>query len=321
MTMATDKSFFDQSLSDLGETETLRFILPLLKHASSALVGPGDDSAVIAAPVNELLVSTDMMIEGSDFFLHWSSPRDLGLKAVATNAADIAAMGGVTIGYQIALAVPPETSVGVLRDFALGFSEGISQFSPGAGVLGGDLSRSQVFTVVVTVLGSTEGRSPVRRGGAHSGDFVCVAGELGLSLRGLRKLIDAREDRDKIHHLSKFDEAVIHHLRPSPPLGLGPLAQRAGATAMTDISDGLVHDALQIAEQSRVQICLDTDIGLDHDSLYGGEDHGLLATFPPSRTIPNEFRKIGVVSAGEPAVFLGSENLGSQKLGWDPFVN
>ena len=320
-TMESETSLFGQRLADLGETEALRLILPLLKQGSNVIIGPGDDSAVIENPKGKLLLSTDMMLEGADFRLDWSSHRDLGFKSVATNAADIAAMGGVVLGYEIALAVPPSTLLGSLRDFAFGFLEGISLFSPGASVLGGDLSRSPTFTIVVTVLGSMMGRAAVSRGGAQHGDLVCVAGELGVSKRGFRKLVEAGENEDQIRDLVQFDKEVIYHLRPKPPLEMGPLAQQAGATAMTDISDGLIHDALNIAQQSGVQLHFDKGVGLDHDSLYGGEDHGLLATFPPSCEIPDGFRTIGTVILGEPGVFLGSENLGTQKLGWDPFTN
>ena len=90
---------------------------------------------------------------------------------------------------------------------------------------------------------------------------------------------------------------------------------------MMDVSDGLVLDASRIAKASGVRVELDSSAGLDEHALYGGEDHGLLATFPPAATPPEGFRAIGVVTAGDPGVFLGKRELDAQSGGWDPFRN
>jgi thiamine-monophosphate kinase len=148
-----------------------------------------------------------------------------------------------------------------------------------------------------------------------------VAGELGLSHRGLQALLAAGDDELALAGLVMSDPAVAHHLRPRPPIALGPLAAQAGATAMMDISDGLVLDASRIAKASGVRVELDSSAELDEHALYGGEDHGLLATFPPSATLPEGFRAIGVVAAGDPGVFLGNRELDAQSGGWDPFRN
>jgi thiamine-monophosphate kinase len=285
------------------------------------VLGPGDDSALVSLPESQVLISTDMMMQGPDFRFDWSRPADVGFKAIASNAADIAAMGGVVLGFELAVAVPVSTPLRMLMGLAEGFAEGIAALTPGAGVFGGDLSRSEVFTIAVTVLGSMRGLAPVVRSGATPGDLICVAGELGLSLRGLQSLIAAGDDELAIAGLVMSDPAVAHHLRPRPPIALGPLAAQAGATAMMDISDGLVLDASRIAKASGVRVELDSSAGLDEHALYGGEDHGLLATFPPAATPPEGFRAIGVVTAGDPGVFLGKRELDAQSGGWDPFRN
>ncbi len=310
----------DALVGDIGETAALAMLLPLLPSGDQTVVGPGDDCAVLQVSDPSLLISTDMMVEGPDFRFLWSRPSDIGFKAVASNAADIAAMGGVVVGFTIAVAVPANTPLRMLIGLAEGVAEGISTLTPGAGVIGGDLSRSEVFTLTITVFGTMNGHTPVLRSGACPGDLVCVAGELGLSRVGLQKLVGAKEDELAIAGLVQRDKAVAHHLRPRPPLAEGPLAAHAGATAMLDISDGLVLDASRIARASGVRLEFDESAGLDDDALHGGEDHGLLATFPPDKPIPGSFRKIGVVVAGDPGVFLGSRELDPQSGGWDPFT-
>ena len=311
----------DLTLGEIGENAALGWVLPLLPTGDSVVLGPGDDSALVSLPESQVLISTDMMMQGPDFRFDWSRPADVGFKAIASNAADIAAMGGVVLGFELAVAVPVSTPLRMLMGLAEGFAEGIAALTPGAGVFGGDLSRSEVFTIAVTVLGSMRGLAPVVRSGATPGDLICVAGELGLSHRGLQSLIGAGDDELAIAGLVMSDPAVAHHLRPRPPIALGPLAAQAGATAMMDISDGLVLDASRIAKASGVRVELDSSAGLDEHALYGGEDHGLLATFPPSATLPEGFRAIGVVTAGDPGVFLGNRELDAQSGGWDPFRN
>ena len=311
----------DLTLGEIGENAALGWVLPLLPTGDSVVLGPGDDSALVSLPESQVLISTDMMMQGPDFRFDWSRPADVGFKAIASNAADIAAMGGVVLGFELAVAVPVSTPLRMLMGLAEGFAEGIAALTPGAGVFGGDLSCSEVFTIAVTVLGSMRGLAPVVRSGATPGDLICVAGELGLSHRGLQSLIAAGDDELAIAGLVMSDPAVAHHLRPRPPIALGPLAAQAGATAMMDISDGLVLDASRIAKASGVRVELDSSAGLDEHALYGGEDHGLLATFPPSATLPEGFRAIGVVTAGDPGVFLGNRELDAQSGGWDPFRN
>ncbi len=106
-------------------------------------------------------------------------------------------------------------------------------------------------------------------------------------------------------------------LRPRPPIALGPVAAGAGATAMMDVSDGLLLDATRLAEASRVSI--DLDAGMDADDLRGGEGHALLACFPPEVHLPAGFRAVGRVAPreGSSAVTVGGAPV-TGHLGWDP---
>lgn len=311
----------DLQLGELGESEALAQIIPLLPPAPSVSLGPGDDSAILNAPDSRVVISTDMMIEGPDFRWDWSSPENVGWKAIASNAADIAAMGATPTAFQISVAAPESTRIGVLLGIARGVRDAIGELAPLSGVSGGDLSKAPVVTLSVTVLGDLGGRPPVTRSGARPGDVLAVAGELGLSHRGLVALREAGGDVAAIARLKQSDPAVWHHLAPSPPIHLGVVANDAGATAMMDISDGLWMDATRMAKASGVMIELSPDYPWDEASLMGGEDHGLLAAFPPGATVPEGFVVIGSIgeARSEPGVLLEGVELGSQRGGWDPF--
>ena len=311
----------DLQLGELGESEALAQIIPLLPPAPSVSLGPGDDSAILNAPDSRVVISTDMMIEGPDFRWDWSSPENVGWKAIASNAADIAAMGATPTAFQISVAAPESTRIGVLLGIARGVRDAIGELAPLSGVSGGDLSKAPVVTLSVTVLGDLGGRPPVTRSGARPGDVLAVAGELGLSHRGLVALREAGGDVAAIARLKQSDPAVWHHLAPSPPIHLGVVANDAGATAMMDISDGLWMDATRMAKASGVVIELSPDYPWDEASLMGGEDHGLLAAFPPGATVPEGFVVIGSIgeARSEPGVLLEGVELGSQRGGWDPF--
>src|SRR3954464_9348621 len=167
-----------ETLGSIGETAVLRRIFPRLPDADVALIGPGDDAAVLAAPDGRFVVTTDMMVHGPDFRLAWSGPVDLGWKAAATNLSDVAAMGAVPTALVVAIAAPPETPVAWLEGVADGFRLACEELQPGCGVVGGDLSVSTTLTFAVTAFGDLQGRAPVLRSGARAGDTVAVSGPL-----------------------------------------------------------------------------------------------------------------------------------------------
>jgi len=322
--MSNDSILPEVTLAQAGEAAVLAAILPLLPPAPRGTLGPGDDSAVLLTPDGRVVISCDMMIEGPDFRLDWSTPEDVGFKAIASNAADIAAMGATATAFEIAVAAPGSTSLSTLLQLAKGFALGIGALAPEAGVIGGDLSQAPVMTIAITVLGDLASRAPITRTGARLGDVVAVAGELGLSHRGYRALWEAQGDVATIAQLRATNEAVMHHLRPHPPLHCGLIAAAAGATAMMDISDGLVVDATRMARASGVAIELVGELATDDDALFGGEDHSLLATFTPGTALPRGFRPIGMVvgwAPGMAAVTVPGRDVSTQTGGWDPFVH
>jgi thiamine-monophosphate kinase len=327
MTMAGSTDPDDGTLGSVHERATLRRIFPRLPESSVTLVGPGDDAAVLAAPDGRYVVTTDMMVHGPDFRWGWSAPYDLGWKAAATNLSDIAAMGAVPTALVVAIAAPTDTPVSDLESIADGLREACVALAPGCGVVGGDLSVSATFTIAVTAFGDLEGRPPVLRRGARVGDVVAVSGPLGAAGEGLRLLfasgVDAqgRPSRERAADLARdHGDAISAQLRPHPPIADGPLAARAGATAMLDLSDGLALDARRVAEASGVAIAIDSStLGADPwAALTSGEDHSLLAVFPPGVALPGAFRRIGVVTDGSGVLVDDRpyEELG----GWDPYL-
>ena len=322
---ATHDAWTGPTVGDLGELAVLDRIVRRLP-AGSPLLGPGDDCAVVAAPDGRFVVTTDMMVHGPDFRWAWSTPEDVGWKAAATNLSDVAAMGAVPTGLVIALAAPQDTPVGVLESFADGVRLAVASLAPGCGVVGGDLSTSATFTVSVTAFGDLEGRAPVVRSGARPGDVLAVSGELGPAARGLTRLfhegVDASGEPSREATIASGTDAdpdVARQRRPVPPIADGPRAARSGATAMLDLSDGLAIDAGRLARASRVSLGL--EVLLDEVALHGGEDHGLLATFPAGTTLPGGFRKIGVVHERTDADLVAADGAPVPTTGWDPYAD
>lgn len=303
----------------LVERLTARFAA---STAPEPAVGPGDDAAVLAAPDGRVVATTDLLVDGRHFRRDWSTAEDVGRKAAAQNLADVAAMGAHPTGLLVGLAVPPDIQVAWLEALADGMR---AECEPlGARVVGGDVVRCDTLTVAVTALGDLRGRDPVRRDGARPGDVVAYTGRLGWAAAGLAVL--GRGFRSPVG-------VVAAHRRPEPPYAEGPRAAGLGATAMVDVSDGLVADLQHVAVASGVGIELDTArlelpaklrdvgtaLGIDPMTwvLAGGEDHALAATFPGASPPPEPWRVIGRVARGRGVVVDGSAY--DAPGGWDHF--
>lgn len=294
---------------DLGEFALIAAVVARFGASPDVLLGPGDDAAVITAPDGRVVATTDVLVEGVHFRQDWSSAYDVGRKAAAANLADVAAMGGVGTALLVGLAAPPALRVAWALELADGLRDEAALV--GAVVVGGDTVTGRQIMVSVTALGSLGGLPPVTRAGAQPGDVVLLAGRLGWSAAGLALL----------QRGSRGGQLIQAHRRPTPPYALGPVLARAGATAMCDVSDGLVADLGHIARASGVVIDLRSDrladdaVDLD-DVLHGGEDHALVATLPAGSTPPAGCRVVGQVSAGAPVVLVdGQPTTG----GWEHF--
>ncbi len=312
-----------RTLADISEDELLDLIFPTLPGHEHVLIAAGDDTARLAVPSAAVLATTDAMVLGRDWRDEWSSGEDVGRKCVAQNVADIAAMGGVATGMLVTLVAAAETPVEWVQSFTAGVTEAAREI--GVAVLGGDLSSAPAGTRVVsiTALGELDGVPPVRRSGARPGDVVAVAGTLGRAAAGLLLL-------------ERGDQAVSPDLvecqrRPRAPYEQGPIAARAGATSMLDLSDGLVRDLGRVARASGVRIDLDGERLAPHADalagavgddawrcvLTGGEEHSLAATFPDTTSVPEGWQIVGSVSSGSGVTLDGQPQRGG---GWDHFA-
>jgi thiamine-monophosphate kinase len=271
----------------------------------------------------DLVVSSDVLVQDRHFRREWSTAGDVGYRAAMQNLADIDAMGAVPIALQVTLAAPPSTDVEWVLDFADGLREACEPYD--VGVVGGDVSGSREISVSVTAMGDTRGRVPVKRSGARVTNIVAVSGPLGASMAGYHQLENG---------LSLDSESIDLFLRPEPRIGAGVEACDARATAMMDISDGLVTDLARMAHASGIGIAIETVRIPIHPSakrvaghvvgnplewaLTGGEDHHLVATFPQRAGVPSGWVPIGVVTRAHEG--LRVDGRVPSRWGWDHFA-
>lgn len=322
------------TLGEVGEFGLIDRLARTAAQGPAVLLGPGDDAAVIAAPDGRVVASTDLLLEGRHFRTGWSTGYQVGRKAAAQNLADIAAMGAVPTALLVGLAAPAHLPVAWARELARGLADECALV--GVSVAGGDTTRGETIMIAVTALGDLRGRPAVTRSGAHPGDVVAIAGELGWSACGYELLARGAPGPEK---------ALARHRAPEPQYAQGPIAAEAGATAMIDVSDGLLADLGHIARESEVGIDIEPQalaipeelrvaaqrLGADPLGwvLTGGEDHALAACFPPAAALPHGWTAIGTVTkqaATEPSAdrtaprvtVAGEAWNGSQ--GWDHFA-
>ena len=290
------------TLSDLGEFGLIEALAARFPQGEDVLLGPGDDAALVSFPGGRVVVSTDLLVDGRHFRRDWASALDIGHRAAAQNLSDINAMGGRATALTVGLAAPPDLPAA----WALELADGIAEEAGlvGASVVGGDVTRADEVMIAITALGVVDGE-PVRRSGARPGDVVAIAGRQGWAAAGLAVL--ARGFRSP-------RVLVEAHRRPEPPYMQGAVAAQAGATAMIDVSDGLLADVGHIAESSGVAVDVDAGafevaeplravgaaLGADpmRFILTGGDDHALVATFPSDVPLPEGWTRIGRVGEG-----------------------
>ncbi|MGO4340727.1 thiamine-phosphate kinase [Pedococcus sp. 2YAF34] len=317
-----------RTLAQVSEGALLAEIFPYFAAHDGLLIGPGDDAAVIATS-GSVVATTDAMVRGRDWVDEWSTAADVATKAFTQNVADVAAMGAVPTSLLVTLVADPQTPVQWAVDFARTLGRLAQQSS--VAVAGGDLSSAPTGTLMISIaaLGDLGGRAPVLRSGARPGDTVAVCGTLGRSAAGLALLQAGAAALTEADGVGA--ECVAHHLRPTAPVEAGPRAAAAGATAMLDLSDGLLRDGDRIARASGVRLALDSAL-LRPDTevlepvvggaepalecvLAGGEEHSLLATF--AGELPTGWRPLGRVEEGEGVTLDG---VPQAPRGWDHFA-
>ena len=305
--MQTDQ----RTVGEVGEFALIELVRERAGLNRQTIIGPGDDAAHVQTRDGTFVVSTDLLIEGRHFRRDWSSGTEVGRKAAAANLSDINAMGGVATALTVALGLPADLPVAWVLELAEGFEAECGLV--GAHVVGGDVTAADQVVVAVTAMG--DANRPVRRDGAAPGDVVAFAGVLGLAGAGFAAL--SRGFRSP-------KVAVDAHRIPHPPYSAGPQAADAGATAMIDVSDGLLADVGHIALASGVVVDLETAaftipeavstvadaLGTDpiRFVLTGGDDYALVATFSSATDLPDGWIRIGEVrdmrSGEEPCVLV-----------------
>jgi len=270
------------TVAAVGEFRLLSRLLPRLGSGPGTIVGPGQDCAVVRCGTRRLLYTVDALVESVHFEPSWLTPHQLGRKSFLVNASDIAAMGGRPRFCVVSAGVPLSY---LARDLAA-LHAGIvaAARACGASVVGGNLTRADKLFVSVALLGDAPERLVTRRG-ARAGDRIYVTGTLGDAALGVSLLRSGSATRSAAPVIRRFRE-------PSPRLHAGRLLVESGiASAIIDLSDGLVQDLGHVCDESRVGAEINSDAlplsptyraaGADRSlALQGGEDYELLCTVP-----------------------------------------
>jgi thiamine-monophosphate kinase len=300
----------------VSEVELVERIRRLAAPARAAglVLGIGDDCAIFRTRGSheDLLFTTDMLIEDTHFRRLTHRAEDAGWKALARGLSDIAAMGGEPRFCLVSLALPPWAGA----HWVSGFYSGLLRLArrERTALMGGDLARTQRLTCDIVVCGAVPRGGALRRDGARAGDAIYVSGALGGSALGLTL---------------GAGRAWRRHVRPEPRLALGRyLRQKLRATAAMDLSDGLSLDLRRLCTASKLRAEITAPPIYRGASLaqalHGGEDYELLFTVPPAVRVPEEFERlrltrIGVMRRGSPGV-VEMDGAPLEPLGWDHFA-
>ena len=306
--------------SEAGLVERLRELFQT-SFAQGVEVGIGDDAAVISASNNKLVATLDIAIEDVHFKSLWSSPFQIGAKLTTANLADLFSMGATPKYLLVGAAISEVNNSEVITELAQGIRSVADKFE--VSVIGGDLSKSEKMSLSITALGEMA-KDPITRSGASAGDLIYLSALPGLSAAGLA-ILERGLDRPKY--------VVQAHLNPKL---VAPMKLIEVASAMSDISDGLVSDARNIARASKVDLNFDTnaleaspdfkdlaelatELGVDvYDwILSGGEDHFFIATVPEKYADKNLGIQVGKVVAGSGLITI--DGVQTQRAGYQHF--
>lgn len=274
----------------MNETQLVRRIRQLAESspAHPALIkGIGDDCAVLRPCASEDLVfTTDFVLEGRHFTLDTHSPADIGHKALARSLSDLAAMGAEPVFCLVSLAIPPEFA----HQWANAFYRGLLALARKYNVTlaGGDLARFDKVIADVMCCGRIPRGKALLRSAAKPGDRIYVTGRLGGSALGFE---------------TGGGTAWRRHLRPEPRVAVGLALRKLGISAAMDLSDGLSLDLQRLCIESKVAAEINSAVPIARgatleQALHGGEDYELLFTAPARRPMPPGIAGVPVTAIG-----------------------
>ncbi len=316
---------------DITEPELLGAIRKVLSGAGPEVrVGVGDDAAVVAPGSGELVLTTDVMVEGTHFRGGLTTARDLGAKAMNVSLSDVAAMAASPRYALCALTLSERVDAAWVMELFGGMREACDEHA--LWLVGGNLTRGSDLSIAITVVGEVAPGRAILRSGAMPGDEIVVTGSLGGAAAG-RRSVEGVEHR----RLGAAERDAVHRfMRPTARIGEAAVLARAGATSMIDVSDGLSLDLSRLCEAGRVGARIDAEGVPIHaaatlqDALGGGEDYEVLATIADGtdastemrRTFGVELSRIGVITEARELVIV--DPAGNERpldpAGWDPFA-
>jgi thiamine-monophosphate kinase len=327
----------DGSVGAVGERALIERIRARIPDLPPDAIGPGDDAAVLPPVGPRMLYALDTLVEGVDFDLKLCSGADVGWKAMAVNASDIAAMGGRPAYALASLCLPSDTGIEVADELIDGLVAAGRRWD--ISLVGGDISQGPVVVVSIALIG--HGSAPVLRSGVRSGHALCVTGTLGGAAGGLLSL----RARPTARHLDPPERRLRNRqLRPCAQVDAGR-ALAPIARAMIDISDGLAVDLANLLDAGGVGCMIDPaavpvdpdlaalpvergePVNAFHLALTGGEDFELLVALedddvsPAARAVRAAgatLTRIGVACTGPR--LIGERDLDDyRRLGWEHF--
>jgi thiamine-monophosphate kinase len=321
-----------QTVEQIGELGLLK---RLFKYCPSDLVG--DDAAVITLPARrQLVVTTDVLVDGVHFSDRTTAPEDVGWRAVAANLSDLAAMGATPEGITVGLSLPGSTPIAWVERLYQGMAACLDTW--GGAVIGGDLCRSNTVSLAITALGSVMPGQAFYRRTAQPGQAILATGYHGLSRAGLELLLSP-EPGQAVNNADR-DRWITAHRRPNPRLdGVAMLRElladdpATGTIAAMDSSDGLANAVLQLCQASGVGACLQrAQLPIDPAleawvgpaqardwCLYGGEDFELVLCLPIAiaqalqRQLGEGSALIGQVTAAPSVILVEETPLGPHR--------
>lgn len=334
-------------ISKLGEFGLIDHLTKEIQIKNeSTKYGVGDDCAVLHYPYKEVLVTSDMLMEGIHFDLTYIDMQHLGYKSAMVNISDIFAMNGTPRQLIVSIALSKRFSVEDLEDFYQGLRLACDKW--GVDIVGGDTTSSYTgLAISITCIGEADKDDIVYRKGAKDTDLICVSGDLGASYMGLQLL-----EREKSVYYQQVDEAQkkndkraleeLKHFQPDfagkeyllqrqlQPEARGDIIQKLREahihpTAMMDISDGLSSEILHICKQSHVGCRIyEKNIPIDYQTaimaeefnmnvttcaMNGGEDYELLFTVPIG-----DYEKVEALEGVKVIGHITNESLGTQLI-------